>query len=763
MRPTFRDPFGLRAAWQPASEPIDPVGRRAQWLHSRIRATWLLPGLVAVLLADAPAGQALDIGEGPVLMLAREVRLEPDDVIVAEGDVEILRGERRLLADSVRYDQRADQIEALGNITLVEPGGEVLYADRILFSGDLRNGVASQLRARLEDDSLLAAAGGRRIDGTRTEMDQVVYSPCPLCKDSDDPPLWQITAQEVNHDQETRNITYKNAFLEMFGVPVAYTPYFSHPDPTVERRTGFLPPIFGSDSNLGFTLETPYYFDLAPNYDLTVSPIFTTMENAVLTADYRHLLESGRFDLGGSITYATKAGTESDPNPKGQGFRGNIEGEGDFHLGHYWDWGYDLAVASDDTYLDRYNFSDDDVLQNRLFTERIWNRNYAVVEGYGFQGLREEDDQGMIPIALPQAQLELTSQPLLWNSRFGLDSSALALTRTDGLDTRRLSTDVSWELPKQGPIGDLYRLTLSARGDFYNTDGDPETFSSEGGINDEGRFVPRATLDWSWPLLGAGFGLSHMVEPIVSGTWSTTGNNPSSIPNEDSQDAEFDDTNLFKPSRFPGIDRVEGGGKISYGVRYGLFGDRRETVSGLFGQLYKFEDDPAIASEEGLGGSGFSDYVGRINVQPTDWLNLRYRFSIDHNSGSLVRNEVGANVGISWLRLDAQYLFLKDDPADPDLQDEPDEPVVDEREEVIIEAELRATSWLSLHGELRRNLDQDAWIYYRAGLTYIHPCLEVFAGMQRKFTDDRDADADTSVAVRLAFKNLGAVGLEEGL
>lgn len=765
MRLTNRDRFGLRAAWLPASDPIDPVGGRALSLHSGIRATWLLPALAVALLADAPAGQALDIGEGPVLMFAREVRLEPDDVIVAEGEVEILRGERRLLADSVRYDQRSDRIEALGNITLVEPGGEVLYADRIVFSGDLRNGVASELRARLEDDSLLAASEGRRIDGTRTEMDEVVYSPCPICEDSDDPPLWQLTANQVTHDQETRNITYKHAFLEMFGVPVAYMPFFSHPDPTVERRSGFLPPTFGSDSNLGLTLETPYFFDLAPNYDLTLAPIFTTQENAVLTADYRHLLENGRFDLGGSITYATKAGTESDPNPSGQAFRGNIEGEGDFRLGNHWGWGYDLAVASDDTYLDRYDFSDADVLQNRLFTERIWSRNYAVVQGYGFQGLREEDEQGMIPIAAPQAELELTSEPMLWDSRVGLNSSALVLTRTEGLDTRRLSTRVAWELPKQGPIGDLYRLSLSARGDFYNTDGDPQTFSGDGGIDNVGRFVPRATLDWSWPLLGEGFGLSHMIEPIVSATWSTTGNNPSSIPNEDSQDVEFDDTNLFKPSRFPGIDRVEGGGKISYGVRYGLFGDRRETVSGLFGQLYKLEDDPR--DDSGLGGSGFSDYVGRIDVRPTDWLNLRYRFQIDHNSASLLRNEVGANVGISWLRLDAQYLFLKNDPADPRSQDDPDDPdddfAVGEREEVIVEAELRATSWLSLHGELRRNLDRDAWIYYRFGLTYIHPCLEVFAGMQRKFTDDRDADADTSIAVRLAFKNLGAVGLEEGL
>ncbi|MEM7026078.1 MAG: LPS assembly protein LptD, partial [Pseudomonadota bacterium] len=613
MRRRFRDSFGLRAAWQPASDPINPVGRQWPWLHSAIRVTWLLPLLSVLLLADAPNSLALDVGEGEVLLFAREVRLEPDkDEVVAEGDVEILRGERRLLADSVRYNQTTDQIEALGNITLVEPGGEVIYADRIVFSGDLRDGVASQMSARLSDDSLLASSEGRRIDGTKTEMDNVVYSPCPLCEETDDPPLWQITAEQVTHDQETRDISYRNAFLEIYGVPVFYMPYFQHPDPTVERRSGFLPPTFGSDSNLGFTLETPYYFDLAPNYDLTVAPIFTTRENAVLTAEYRHLLESGEFEISGSGTYATEAGSDSDPDPDGKAFRGNLEGHGEFELPKDWDLGFNVAVASDDTYLDRYNFSEANVLQNRLYTERIWDRNYAVVQGYGFQGLRQDDDQGLIPIAAPWAELELTSDPMFLDSRFGLDSSALVLTRTDGLDTRRLSTKVSWEAPYQGPIGDQYRLNLSARGDFYSTDGNTQTFGNDGGNGTEGRFVPRATLDWNWPLLCEGFGLSHLIEPVVSATWATKGNNPSGIPNEDSQDIEFDDTNLFKPSRFPGIDRVEGGGKISYGIRYGLFGDR-ETLSGMFGQLYKFDNDPDIDGEAGFGGSGFSDYVGRID------------------------------------------------------------------------------------------------------------------------------------------------------
>lgn len=765
MRLYFRDPSGLHAAWRRPSSPVDPTGRPVPPLHSAIRCVWLLSllairlvpiGLLPVgLLVWAQGAQALDIGEGPVLIFAQEVRLEPDqEVIVAEGNVEILRGERRLQADLVRYNQKTDQIEALGNISLLEPGGEVLYADRIVLSGDLRNGVAQQLRARLQDDSLLAAADGRRIDGTRTEMNKVVYSPCPVCRDSDDPPLWQLRASQVTHDQETRDITYHNAFLEIFGVPVAYTPYLTHPDPTVERRTGFLAPTVGHDSNLGFTVQTPYFFDLAPNYDLTVAPIFTTEENAVLTAQYRHLLESGRFELGGSATYATEAGTDANPNPKGQAFRGNLEGDGDFDLADRWDWGYELAVASDDTYLERYDFSGADVLENHLFARRIWGRNYGVVEGWGFQGLREEDDQGLIPIALPQAQLELTSEPMIWGSRFGLDSGALVLTRTDGLDTRRVSTGVSWELPKQGPIGDLYRLTLSARGDVYQTDGNTETFGSDGGNNAVGRFIPRATLDWSWPLLGEGFGVTHLIEPIVSGTWSTKGNNPDSIPNEDSQDFEFDDTNLFKPSRFPGIDRVEGGGKISYGMRYGLYGDRGAIASGLFGQLYKFANDPDIPEDTGLGGRGFSDYVGRIDLHVTRWLDVRYRFLLDQDSASLLRNEVGANFGLSWLRFDAQYLFLQDDPGDI---------AVGRREEFIGRVDLQATPWLAFQARGRRNIEDDRWIRYQFGVVYIHPCLELFAGVQRRFTDDRDADADTSIALRVEFKNLGAVGASQGL
>ena len=449
----------------------------------------------------------------------------------------------------------------------------------------------------MTDNSLFAAAEGRRIGGTRTELDRAVYSPCPLCADGKSPPLWQLSARRIEHDQETQDITYRHAFLELYGVPVLYTPYFRHPDPTVERRSGFLAPSFGSSNRLGQLVQTPYYFALAPNYDLTLAPIFTTKENAVLTAQYRHLLPNGRFDLAGSGTYATEAGSDNNPTPSGQAFRGHLEGEGRFRLNSDARWGYDLAVTTDNTYLQRYKFSNENVLTNRLFAERAWQRNYAAVSSYAFQGLRSFDHQDEIPFALPLAEAELTSEPWRWGSRFTLDSNLLALTRVDGLDTRRASVEGGWELPWIGQLGDEYRLRLSLRGDAYQTEGDPQTFGSDGGNNLTGRVLPRLTADWSWPWIGDTFGLTPLIEPVASFTWTIDDPNDGSIPNEDSQDLEFDDSNLFEPSRFSGLDRVEGGAKVSYGMRFAAAGESGEVLSGLFGQSYRFSGNDDFGAE----------------------------------------------------------------------------------------------------------------------------------------------------------------------
>ena len=724
---------------------------------ARRRTRWrevVISHLVVMLLSiSGPvAAQDVEATDGPVLLLADRVDVdEPRQVITASGNVEITRGDRRLIADKVRYKQAEDKIEAVGNVTLLEPGGEAIYADLLSISGDLKDGIIEGLRAKLDQDSRLAAASGRRIDGTRTEMDKAVYSPCPLCEESERPPLWQISASEVTHDEEAKDVTYKHAFFELFGIPLLYTPYFSHPDPTVKRRSGFVSPSIGSDTELGFTLETPYYFDLAPHYDLTLAPIFTSEEGVVLAGEYRRRTFNGRYDLGGSITRGSEAENNNDDQATRDEFRGHVAGDGQFALGGGWGWGYDLFLTSDDTYLERYDFSDLDILENRLFAENIDGRNYIGANAYGFQGLRTTDDQGLIPFVLPLLDVELSSEPMLWGSRFFLDSSFLALHRTDGLDTRRLSATAGWELPWLGRLGDQYRLRLSLRNDYYDLDGDPETLL-DGDRRSEYRFVPRATLDWNWPWIGDTFGLTPVLEPMASLTLAPTGINDNDIPNEDSLDLEFDDTNLFEESRFPGLDRIEEGSRVSYGLRFAAIGETGEKVNALFGQSFRIEEDDQFDADTGLDGR-FSDYVGRVEFTPDTWLSGRYRFRLDRDTLAPVRNEVLAAVGPPKLRLYANYLSLEDDPSVSEEE-------FREREEITAGMQLGLGDQVTVRAQTRRDLRADSTVANTFGLIYRHPCLVLIGGVEQLFTQDRDAGDGTTISLRLTFQNLGEVGGE---
>jgi LPS-assembly protein len=717
--------------------------------------SWLLALVALFAVLPVARAQQQDPRLAQTLLLADRMDYDSKTrVVTAEGHVEVIQGDRHLWADRLRYDQNADRIDAEGNVTLLEPSGEALYADQLTLTGDLKNGVAKQLRARLTDNSLLAAASGQRTAGTVTKLNEAVYSPCPLCKNSKSPPLWQIEAQRVVHDQVEHQITYYNAFFDLYGVPIAYTPYFSQPDPTVERKSGFLAPTFGNDSELGLLVQTPYYFALAPNYDLTLAPIFMTQENPVLSAEYRHLLPSGEFNLAGSATYATKAGSDANPTPSGQAFRGHLKGDGRFNLTDHARAGYDLAVTTDDTYLQRYRFSNDNVLTNRLFTETAWDRNYAALNAYAFQGLRQTDHQDEIPFAAPLAEADLTSQPWRWGSRFTLNSSVMTLTRINGLDTRRVSTTGGWELPWSSPIGDQYRLKLSLQGDGYWTDGNPETLGSEGGNATVGHILPRLTADWSWPWIGNTFGVTPTIEPIASFTWTLDHPNSNKIPNEDSQDLQIDDSNLFQPNRYAGLDRIEGGARISYGLRFGAYGDSGELASGLFGQSYRISGehndfDPSTGIDQPL-----SDYWGRIELSPDPAFRVRYRFRIDQQTLTPTQNEVGAVLGPQRLRFDVTYLSLSNDPA---LED------TSHREEITAGLSVGLLPSLSVRAETRRNLEEDRNVWYKFGLVYRHPCLTLVAGVERRNTQQGDAQEGTTFAVRVIFKNLGQLSTGGGL
>ena len=243
-----------------------------------------------------------------------------------------------------------------------------------------------------------------------------------------------------------------------------------------------------------------------------------------------------------------------------------------------------------------------------------------------------------------------------------------------------------------------------------------------------------------------------MVEPIASLALAPNGLNDDDIPNEDSLDLEFDDTNLFEESRFPGLDQVEEGSRVSYGLRFAGIGETGEVVNALFGQSWRFQEDDQFDADTGLDGH-FTDYVGRIEATPAPWFAGRYRFRLDRDTLAPVRNEVRAGIGPSRLRFDVNYLSLEDDPSVSEEE-------FREREEITAGLQLGLGGGLTVRAQTRRDLKEDRTVANTYGLIYRHPCLVLIGGVEQQFTEDRDAGDGTTISLRLTFQNLGEVGGE---
>ena len=702
--------------------------------------------LVTTPLAMA---QPADIASAPILLTADEITYAAAaNLVTARGNVEFAQEGRTLLTDLIAYDIEAGTVTALGNIILIEPSGDAIFADELALDEELRDGFVDGIGVLLSDGSRLAAVKGLRSDGERTTLDRAVYSPCEICEDGGDP-LWQIKAERVVHDTASGTVAYRNARLELFGVPVVYTPYFYHPDPTVERRTGFLTPSFGTDSELGFTVETPFFIDLAPNRDLVLSPLVTTGAGVLLSAEYSELQRFGLTEVEGAVAYTDAAGKrDADGNLRprdGNEVRGHIDAQGRYTLNAQDRAGFDLRLASDDSFLRRYDISNDDVLENRVYAERFGQRNYVGINAYGFQSLREADDQDEIPVVMPLAEARVFGPRDRFGGQADGRASILGLSRSDGLDTRRFSSEVAWQLPQIGALGDVRSLRFAVRGDLYSTSGNPQTRGADGDNNTTGRLVPTVSADWGLPLVGDTGRWSHVIEPRVAFSYTPGNLNKSSIPNEDSLVFEFDETNLFEANRFTGLDRVESGANLAYGLNFDSVGPAAWRVAGLVGQSIRSGPDGLFPEGSGLENE-LSDVVGRVDLRPLELLDVGYRFRVDKDSLTFRRSDLTLAVGPPRLRFDIQYLRISDELPEQDLR---------RRQELVAGVRLQVLDSLAIGVRTRRDLEEDRTVATQYGLIYTNPCLVLVAGLEQSFNRRGELDDEVSFNVRVTFRGLG--------
>ncbi|MGK2286051.1 LPS-assembly protein LptD [Pedomonas sp. V897] len=702
---------------------------------------------------------------------SREILFEADqldydvdaEVVTATGNVVLVREGDRVSADQIVYNRKTGFVEARGNVRLVDAEGNVVTGERVELTDTLRQGVVDNILMVLTDGSRLAASRGTRQE-SRADLNRVVYSPCDLCSEGSvrERPLWRIKALRVEYDEVKKRLTYRHATFEFLNVPLLYLPYMSHSTPDVTKASGLLMPDISQSRALGLSLATPYLWSISPSRDLTVTPTLYTEENPTLGLEYRQHVGSGTIRVGGVGTYASRDFDEKDAVTqvnRGNDFRGYFYANGRLQHTARWRSSFDTMVASDDTFLRRYDITDDDVLRNSYRLEYFGDRDYLTLETWAFQGLRLTDRFGEMPIALPYVDYRWTSavDPAL--GQFGIRANALSLVRTKAMDTYRVSTTADWQKQWMLPGGQITRLIGLVRGDAYyvNDADDPDNAAYAGRNGWHGRVLPLAAAEFSWPLAGPSFGGFQTLTPIVQVVAAGPGRNRV-VPNEDSRAFDLEDTNLFDLNRFSGIDRWESGTRATYGVSWSWTG-RNVTITADAGQSYRLsEEDSNNLFPKGSGLSGrFSDFVGRTSVRWGNFVDVVYRFRLDKASLTPRRSELDAFIGTQKTYLTVGYANLNRDILLEDLED---------REELRVGGRVQVNRYWSLNAATILDLtsksqssrsDADGFqpIRHSVGVAYEDECFRFSVTWRRRFTEDRDFQRGSTIFFRFALRNLG--------
>jgi len=712
----------------------------------------------------------------PMLVQATEIRYDyTNNSVAAVGNVQIYYGGATVEADQVIYDQGTKRLRAEGNVRLTEPDGKITYGQVIDLTDDYRDGFVDSLRLETPDDTRFAAARADRTKGNYTVLQNGVYTACEPCKDDPrKPPLWQVTAARIIHDEGEKMLYFEDARIEFFGVPLAYVPFMSTPDPTVKRKSGFLFPGLSQTTQYGFGVEPKYFWALAPNYDLTLSTLLTTRQGVLFKGEWRHRLLEGSYTIRAAGIFQQDPGyfaTRDGPgSPTADTFRGVVQTAGQFAISDKWVWGWTGVLVTDSQFLYDYQlkqfagafdpfqtgFASEGVSQ--VYLSGAGERSYFDIRSIYYYGFSQFDHQGQIPVIHPVLDYSNVLPYQLLGGEFSYKANLTSLTRQQAefnaitqsaqnsgvcqsptADTAipancllrgvpgnytRASAEVDWRRTLVTDNGQMITPFLRLRGDVasVSVDNEPGVSNyispSSDGLT---RGMPTAGVEYRYPFISVSSWGTQTIEPIAQLIVRPNETGIGKFPNEDAQSLVFDTSNLFEIDKYSGWDRVEGGGRANAGIQYTAQVNRAGSFNVMFGQSYALfgQNSFAVGDTTNTGlNSGLdktvSDYVGRVTYQPNQVYTFTVRGRFDESTFTPQRLEVETRANFE--RWTFQVLY-------GDYAPQPLLGFLTRREGLLTAASVKVTENWILLGSVRYDIENDRFDQARLGVGFVNDCL----------------------------------------
>ncbi len=587
-------------------------------------------------------------GDSQMLLEADQLVYNQDqNTVSAVGAVRVAYNGNTLVADRVTYSRVSGRVIATGHVEIVDRNGSHIFAEEIDITDDFRDGFVSSLKVETADNTRFAAESAERREGQIAVFNNGVYTACEPCREHPErPPLWQIRAHRVTINNNTRTVEYEGASFELFGKPIAYLPRFSHADPSIKRKTGFLVPQFRHTDALGIGIKNTFFWALAPNYDLTFGGTYLSNQGFLGEVEWRHRVENGQYNL-------RIAGIDQ-RNPSDFGLttidsqhssRDAIMSAGRFELTPNWHFGWNWLYQSDADFARAYaleGYSDRNVT-NQVYLTGLAGKNYFDVRAQQFliqDLLRDQDTtlpgvqkfQDQQATALPVLDLNRVSEEPVAGGEVSFDVNYRnnyrhdpQIVNYDGIagkamnerfhgivgNSSRATVQSEW---KRSEIigGSLVTASLSGRADGVWQDTQNLASDLNPLLSNESiwRAMPAAMLEIRYPLVAHDGFASHLFEPIAQIIVRPNETHIGTFPNEDAQSLVFSTANLFERDKFSGFDRVEGGTRANVGFRYSAGFLNGASLNLAFGQSYQLAGENSFAHAD-LVNVGLDSGVGK--------------------------------------------------------------------------------------------------------------------------------------------------------
>jgi len=659
----------------------------------------------------------------------------------------------KIYTDMFNYLTEKKMFFSQGDVKVVDKRGNEYLFSEIYIDEKKRKIVGSDVKSFFNDPTFKTNekneprffANSGFINDEGATFNKGIFTTCQNREGKKCPP-WSIQAEKIKHSQAKKTVYYDKAILKIYDFPIFYFPKFFHPGPTVKRRSGFLFPTLVDNSSVGFSASVPYFWALAENRDMTLTPKIYTKENLLVLHEYRHAFDNSYLVVDSSYTKGYK---KTDRIKKSEGSRSH------FFSRFTYDWSKEeyssnlevnLQHVSNDTYLKVHDINtelvnkDNNIIKKDLNYEFQDDKNYLSVSAAMFENLTSEDsDKTRFEYSLPNILFERNLFTGDKTGVFDIRSNAFVKNYKVDQTTKFWVNDINWQ---SNPFTTLRGVQNKFKGLFkvvnYEAD-NAEKFKTDG-LNSE--IAAALSYDAKLPLSKKNdkTGTINFLTPQFSLRHA-----PGHMRNLQNDGLKLNYSNLFMLNKNSQPDVIEEGTSAVMGLEISNDnledskpGEKNYSLS--IGQIYNFQENSSLPSTSSLDQKA-SDLVGEAYLRLNDNFTLSNNFSVDHNFNDINYNDLEANLILGNTSFNLNYL------------EESNHVGTSNYIKSGVKVDFNNSGELTF--DIKKNLETDSTEFYDLAYDYVNDCLKAGLLFRREFYSDKDVEASDSLIFRITLFPFG--------